>query len=246
MKLHHSISLWGLLCFSGAGCFQEFNPDAAKNAFLGEALDAGRSTGAAGARTTTTTGPTRGTTTTSTTSSGAGGAGGTDPPEDLVTLILTPPIDFVQPDGTPGSTTVPCEATSAHAATIFLLNCAGCHGGRTAGERQGQPPFDYVLDPERLMTARSATVPDPLAPPENQIPNTPTFEGMRFIVPGDPDHSRIYLRVTRKEMPPPPIVGMTDTLKSRPNVSDFSVLREWITNCLEEPDPGDGGTGGDD
>src|SRR5262245_35942242 len=93
MNLRHQIPAWGLLCFSGAGCFQEFNPDAAKSAYVGEALDAGRSTGAAGARTTTTTGSTRGTTTTSTTSSGAGGAGPEPPGEDLVTLIITPPID---------------------------------------------------------------------------------------------------------------------------------------------------------
>jgi hypothetical protein len=256
MKLHHRIPLLGLLCVSGAGCLQEFNPDAAKLAFTGEDSDGG-SGGSGGARATTTASTTRTATSATTTSSsgaggttasgGAGGAGGEEEPPDVPPFIITPPIDFLSPDGAPASTGDPCEATSAHATTIFLLNCAGCHGGRNAGERQGQPPFDYILDLDKLLKARSATVPDPLAPPENQIPNTPNFQGMRFIVPGDPDHSRVYLRVTLKQMPPPPIVGMPDLLKSRPNVSDFSVLREWITNCLEVPEePGDGGTGGDD
>jgi len=256
MKLHHRIPLWGLLCVSGAGCLQEFNPDAAKLAFTGEAPDDGGGAGSGGAGATTTASTTRAATSATTTSSsgaggttasgGAGGAGGEEEPPPAPPFIITPPIDFLTPDGAPASTTDPCEATSAHAITIFLMNCAGCHGGRNAGERQGAPPFDYILDLEKLLKARSATVPDPLAPPENQIPNTPNFQGMRFIVPGDADHSRIYFRVTHKEMPPPPIVGMPDTLKSRPNVSDFSVLREWITNCLEIPDPGDGGVGGDD
>src|SRR5262249_35946042 len=126
----------------------------------------------------------------STTTSGAGGAGAGEPPppedEEPPPALQTPPIKFTLPDGAVLMTGDVCEATNAQAATIFLLNCAGCHGGRNDGERQGVPPFDFVLDPVKMMSARSATVPDPLAPPANQIPNTPNFEGMRFLIPGDP------------------------------------------------------------
>jgi hypothetical protein len=171
------------------------------------------------------------------------------PPSTPTTALGTPGIEFVTPTGEASSTTTPCEATAAHAMTILTLNCAPCHGGRNPGERLGQPPFDYVLNVEKLIAERSASVPDPLAPAANRIPGTPNFQGMRFVIPGDPDNSRLYLRALNKEMPPPPIVGMPDTVTSRPTVSDFSVLRQWIGACLEEGGGDDGDTdggGGDD
>jgi hypothetical protein len=167
------------------------------------------------------------------------------PPSTPTTALGTPGIEFVTPTGEATITTVPCEATTAHAMTILTQNCAPCHGGRNAGERLGQPPFDYVLNVAKLIVERSASVPDPVAPAANRIPGTPNFQGMRFVIPGDPDDSRLYLRAVHKEMPPPPIVGMSDTVTSRPTVSDFSVLRQWIATCLEEGGD-DGDTGGDD
>jgi hypothetical protein len=170
------------------------------------------------------------------------------PPKPLTTSLATPEIEFVTPEGDPATTVVPCEATIAQATTILTQNCAPCHGGRNVGERQGQPPFDYVLDFDKLLAAVSSSVPDPLAPPANRIPGTPNFQGMRFLIPGDPDHSRLYFRMVHKEMPPLPIENMPDTVKSRPTVSDFSVMRQWMLDCIEAPpdEEPDGGAGRDD
>jgi hypothetical protein len=239
-----------------AGCFQAVNTGADDNADT--------STGSGGRGGTASTGkggsaPTGSSGSASTGKGGApatgsGGAPGTsggppDEPETFSTVLETPPIEFTLPDGTPSSTTDPCESMSAQVTTRLLKNCAGCHGGRTDGERRGQPPFDYVLNNEKLIAARSSSVPDPLAPPANQIPGTVSFQGMRFLVPGDPDHSRIYVRakagvtgIDAGGMPPADVVGLPAN-KNRMTVSDVSLIRQWILDCVEEPEGG-GGEGG--
>jgi hypothetical protein len=107
------------------------------------------------------------------------------------------------------------------ATEILTTNCSGCHGGDSAGARQGQPPFDYVLDFEKLKTARSATVPDPID----------ADMGMRFVRPGDPESSRLWVRIAVGEMPPELPIGVDPI--PRPTVSDASLLYSWIMNCLE-------------
>ncbi|HXI56983.1 MAG TPA: hypothetical protein VNO55_13040 [Polyangia bacterium] len=150
---------------------------------------------------------------------------------DQHTVALdTPPIQ-VTPGDNGMTTDDACQATRSQALDILRINCAGCHGGGP-GQNLGQPAFDYVLDVDRLLMAVSETVKDPK-----------TMKPVRFLIPGDPDHSRVYARVFHGEMPPMPVVGLPDNL-SRPTVSDVSVIRHWIAYCLGATPPpvGDGGT----
>jgi hypothetical protein len=116
-----------------------------------------------------------------------------------------------------------CEALQIQAHDILETNCARCHGGDNPGARQGTPPFDCVLDPERMVSMVSATAKDP-----------DTLQPARFLKPGDPDHSRIYLRPYNGEMPPPDVIGLPPN--PRPSVSDLSVLRQWIASCVPDTD----------
>jgi hypothetical protein len=127
----------------------------------------------------------------------------------------TPPI--VLADGNTAADA--CSATRAQAMDILQRDCARCHGGQSPGARQGQPPFDFVLDSDRLTQAVSATAKD-----------LTTMQPARFLVPGDPDHSRIYVRPAMGEMPPPDVVGLPKL--PRPGASELSVLRQWIAHCL--------------
>lgn len=116
-----------------------------------------------------------------------------------------------------------CDAIRIQAHDILANNCAHCHGGDNPGARQGTPPFDCVLDPDRMVSMVSATAKDP-----------DTLQPARFLKPGDPDHSRIYLRPYNGEMPPPDVVGLP--ANPRPSVSDLSVLRQWIESCVPDTD----------
>jgi hypothetical protein len=153
---------------------------------------------------------------------------------DQHTVALDTPTIQVTPGDNGMTTDDACEATKFQAMDILRNNCAGCHGGGP-GQNLGQPAFDYVLDVERLLMAVSETVKDPK-----------TMKPVRFLIPGDPDHSRVYARVFHGEMPPMPVIGLPDNL-SRPTVSDVSVIRHWIAYCLGATPPpvGDGGTATD-
>jgi hypothetical protein len=116
-----------------------------------------------------------------------------------------------------------CAAVRQQARNILDRTCGGCHGGGNPGARQGQPPFDTILDTDSLITKVSVTAKDP-----------DTLQPSRFLVPGDPDHSRIYLRPLNREMPPPDVIGLPPM--PRPSVSDLSVLRHWIKSCVPSTD----------
>jgi hypothetical protein len=116
-----------------------------------------------------------------------------------------------------------CEAVRIEAHDILERTCAHCHGGDSPGARQGTPPFDCVLDPERMVSMVSATAID-----------SDTHAPARFLKPGDADHSRIYLRPYNGEMPPPDVIGLP--ANPRPSVSDLSVLRQWIESCVPDTD----------
>jgi hypothetical protein len=139
------------------------------------------------------------------------------------TAIKTPSIEL---DFTEGRriTTDPCVSIREQAREVLTVNCASCHGGGAAA-MQGQPPFDCVLDVEKLKNRVSETVKDPRDP----------SKGMRFLVPGDPDDSRLYARVQHDEMPPKLPFGLREL--PRPTISDISVLREWIQSCIGAPPP---------
>jgi hypothetical protein len=109
-------------------------------------------------------------------------------------------------------TAVPCVKVRQDKTYILEAYCAGCHGHQPA---QGLPPWDFVLDDQRLVTEvwQRAGQPD-----------------QHFVIPGDPDHSALYTRAAT-DMPPVP----TDLGTQRapwPTASDLSVLREWIMRCL--------------
>jgi hypothetical protein len=137
----------------------------------------------------------------------------------LTVALDTPSIELA--DG--GTASDSCDATRSQALDILENNCARCHGGETPGARQGAPPFDCVLDTRKLLTMTSATVKDPA-----------TLQPARFLVAGDPDHSRIYVRAMNSDMPPPDVIGLPPS--PRPSASDLSVLRQWIASCVQEPD----------
>jgi hypothetical protein len=153
----------------------------------------------------------------------------TDAPEGARAALQTSAIELA--DG--GTASDACQATTRDAAAILEQNCARCHGGDNPGARQGTPPFDCVLDTDRLVTMVSATVKDPLS-----------MQPARFLMPGAPDRSRIYLRPLNGEMPPPDIIGLP--ANPRPSVSDLSVLRQWIASCVPQSDSQDEGTNGGD
>ena len=144
-------------------------------------------------------------------------SGSLDEGEDPPVALDTPPIELPNGD----TTADPCVLTSLQATDILTKNCSGCHGGGSPGARQGQPPFDYVLDTEALKGARSASVPDPLEPDK----------GMRFLRPGDPENSRLFVRVAGGEMPPELPIGVDPI--PRPTLSDASLLYNWIQACVK-------------
>jgi hypothetical protein len=132
-------------------------------------------------------------------------------------MIDTPPIAL--PDGT--TTTDPCTANQAWSLAILKQDCASCH---EAPNDVGLPPWDFVLEPDKLTTT------------------VDTRTNMLFVAPGDPDHSRVFQRIANNEMPPPPNSSVAQALP-RPTLSDISVLRAWII-CLGGPSTGTGGAGG--
>ena len=133
-------------------------------------------------------------------------------PIDAGPVLSTPPIEL--PGG--GTTNDPCVRTSAQAMDILRTHCVLCHGGDGPDERMGTSlPFDFVLDVDRLTTTRDPSVADP---------NDPS-QGMLFVAPGDPERSRVYLRIAHDEMPP-------KAEPNRPSFSEISVLYSWIASCL--------------
>src|SRR6266849_4607458 len=80
--------------------------------------------------------------------------------------------------GFDASTPDQCDMTRSEARDILEADCAGCH--ETPGKEAN---FDFILELDKLKTGVAST-------------------GERFVVPGDPGHSRIYQRVSAGEMPP--------------------------------------------
>jgi hypothetical protein len=114
--------------------------------------------------------------------------------------------------------TDPCEAVRSQARTILETSCASCHQVPNV-----MANFDFILDLELLKT------------------RTTSSTNQRFVIPGDPDNSRLYQRIAGGEMPP------SSARVPRPTANDVAMIREWITRCLDGssgwPTP-DGGFGG--
>jgi hypothetical protein len=115
--------------------------------------------------------------------------------------------------------TDPCEKVSSDALSLLTSKCAPCH-------TPSNPPLNFITDVSRLTTASSPT--------PSYAPNP------RYVVPGKPEDSLIYIRAAiNKDMPLQnplaPSSGLT--------VSESSVLREWIASCVPgaKPEAGSGG-----
>ncbi len=116
----------------------------------------------------------------------------------------------------------PCVKVKQDAHAVLGTYCATCHDQGDASS--GVPKFDFVMDEQRL-TQETWTV---------------GAESRRFLVPGDPDSSWLYLRPLLGTMPPIQ-TDLRNADAPRPTISDLSVLREWITTCVGPPrvDPPD-------
>lgn len=123
----------------------------------------------------------------------------------------TPPIELnLEGDTTRDA----CVATTAQARAILEENCSGCHAPPAA-----MGGFRSILDFPVLVTVTSSTVRDPV-----------TGDPVRLVIPGDPDNSRLYRRAAGGEMPPMRDASLPAL--PRPSISDISVLRQWIEECL--------------
>jgi hypothetical protein len=127
-------------------------------------------------------------------------------------LQQTPPIYL--PDG--GTTTDPCVDVEQASMSIRQTYCASCHG---ASAGAGQGGFKTVLDDTSLVsgTTTNATFP-------------------RFVVPGDPYGSYLYVAISNGQMPPAAASGATPS--PAPTAADLSVLYGWIQACFPGPNSG--------
>jgi len=129
------------------------------------------------------------------------------------------------------TTNDPCVQTGIQAMAILKQDCSNCHGEQ-AGVASGNPQWNFVLNINEMETSTIDTAINPS-----------TGQPWRFLIAGDPDNSRIYVRVASNLMPPADQNG--EAPKPRPSLSDVSVLRHWISSCLggaaNGPSTGTGG-----
>jgi hypothetical protein len=144
------------------------------------------------------------------------------PPREHPSIIpfeAEPPL--VTPlDGTPVSTETECEAHELLAMDTLKASCATCHDG--AGGVMVQGSFSTVLDIEALTSTE---------------PVGPQFAGMglKYITPGDPRKSLIFIRIANGTMPQAPMdVTNIEAANYRwpLNASDASLIYTWIKDCL--------------
>jgi hypothetical protein len=139
--------------------------------------------------------------------------------------FFTPAINLVN-DNQNGQATDPCIKTQQESMQIRQTYCAGCHGS-------GAATYDFVLDDKKLTCTPS-------------LANKTWSDGTpkRFIVPGNPERSWLYLRArvgladsqSVAGMPPPGGAGLDAPL--RPSISEIGILRAWIYCLAGSPLPG--------
>src|SRR5262249_36781595 len=147
--------------------------------------------------------------------------------EESETSLEPPPIELE--DG--GTTDDSCEVNEAQAMGILSLSCGACHGtpgAPTAG-------FDFVTNLDMLKSRRVMN-PAYVDPRDGLL--------FRFLTPGEPEHSYIFVRMRTATMPPKS--GIDPRLSvTYPTISDMSVIYTWIKSCAGEDDnPPPGGEGG--
>jgi hypothetical protein len=124
-----------------------------------------------------------------------------------------------------------CDKTSLDAHKILNDNCAACHNAGAAS-RGSAPVFDFVMDDMKMMT----TDWEPQGAPK-----------IKFLVPGDPNNSAIYLRAAIRRDMPPLQLSVDQPFYPRVDYSAAAVLQDWIKNCVGSSggDTGGGGNGGE-
>ncbi len=136
-------------------------------------------------------------------------------------LDQTPPIYLAD-----GSTTVdPCVEIEEAANAVRQTYCATCH--QAPADQAG---INFMLDDAQLAGALSQSATDDAGKP------------LRLVVPGDPLHSYLYMRVAQGlgggqgGMPPLTMPGYPTI--ARPTAADLSVLYAWIVACVPGTDAG--------
>jgi hypothetical protein len=142
-----------------------------------------------------------------------------DDPSGTIPFMEQTPVIYL-PDG--ASTADPCVQVESASMAVRQTYCASCHGPSTGS---GQGGFNYVLDDTSLTT--------------NMTTNA-TFT--RFVVPGDPYSSYVYVSIANGTMPPAAIPG--GPAVPVPTAADVSVLYGWIQACFAGADAGYANGGG--
>ena len=115
-----------------------------------------------------------------------------------------------------------CAKVVQDTADILKRKCAGCHEG--APNVPGAP-LTFIMDPTLLATTPSTSQ---------------KFTGQPYLMPGNPEGSLIYQRaVLIKDMPLQSPLSPPSYL----TVSEASVLRQWISSCVDGASPSIGMTG---
>jgi hypothetical protein len=135
------------------------------------------------------------------------------PPADgtIPAKIVTPPILLA--DGS--TTTDPCIKVRQDASAIRQAHCALCHEGPDGSSIQGKPLYHILSD--SYLSNRAASM---------------AYPGQMYAVPGDPDHSLVYIRAAVAVDMPKKITDTADPYFT--SLSEDSVLREWITHCMDD------------
>lgn len=137
----------------------------------------------------------------------------------IPTNVVTPEIGITADESGEATevTTDACEKVKHDIAAMRDAMCSGCH-------------YQGASNPLRGITDDSMLI---------NVAASAQFPGQKYVVPGSPDTSLLYIRAAiRQDMPP---ASTIDSPLPRPTISDMSNLRAWIL-CLGAPPAG--GTGG--
>jgi hypothetical protein len=143
------------------------------------------------------------------------------PSGEVPYLDQTPPIFLA--DG--GTTLDPCAEVEEAANAVRQTYCATCH--QAPADQAG---INFILDDAQLVGALSQSATDDAGRP------------LHLVVPGDPTHSYLYMRVAqgmgagKGGMPPLTMPGYPTIV--RPTPADLSVLYSWILACAPGTDGG--------
>jgi hypothetical protein len=136
---------------------------------------------------------------------GTDGATDTDSGTDTEGESTSDTDGELPPSESGGEVPAACVDLQPRVLGVLEANCAKCHGAGTVA----QAGIDYILDLEKLIATGK-------------------------VVPGEPESSRIYLRMNDAVSPMPPKSEM-----QRPVASDTESVKKWIDECAGVQSCGD-------